>query len=196
MMKRMSCLAVGVLLAVATARAQGPAPQNVGLALSLQRAYAAIKMNLTEAASKMPEGDYTFKPSSMAEVRTFGQLFGHAANAQFGACAATKGVPNPNMGTNLEQKTTKAEFVKALADSFAFCDDAFSSLTEENGAQMMARGRGQMSRAAILSDLIAHSNEMYGAAGVYLRAKNIVPPSTEAEGARRGGGPGRGRGGQ
>jgi hypothetical protein len=114
------------------------------------------------------------------------------ANAQFNACAAAKGVPNPNMGTNNEQKTTKAEFVKALADSFAFCDDAFSGLTDQNRGQFMARGRGQMAREAILADLVAHSNEMYGYAAVYLRAKNVVPPSSDEQPAR-GGGAGGGR---
>ena len=67
----------------------------------------------------MPDADYASKPSTMPEVRTYGQLFGHVANAQYNRCSAVKGVPNPNMGTNLEQKTSKAEFVKALADSLA-----------------------------------------------------------------------------
>lgn len=54
----------------------------------------------------------------MPEVRTHGKLFGHVANAQFNECSAASGVPNPNMGVDNEQKTTKAEIVKALADSF------------------------------------------------------------------------------
>jgi hypothetical protein len=117
------------------------------------------------------------------------------ANAQFGQCAAAKGVPNPNMGVNNEQKT-RAEIVKALADSFAFCDDAFASLNDQNRDQFMARGRGQMAREAILVDLIAHSNEMYGYAAVHLRAKNVIPPTDEQPPQRgRGAGPG-GRGGQ
>jgi hypothetical protein len=186
---------LAVLLFASAAGAQGPAQQGpVSLSLSLQRSYAGIKDNLTLAADKLPEADYAFKPSSMPEVRTFGQLFGHVANAQFNACSAARGVPNPNMGINNEQKKTKAEIVKALADSFAHCDPAFASLTEENGAQPMTQGRGQMARSAILAGLIAHSNEMYGTAAVYLRAKNVVPPSTEGaqQQQQRGGGPGRG----
>jgi hypothetical protein len=167
----------------------------VALPQYLQTAYNNLKRNLTQAADKLPEADYAFKPSSMPEMRTFGALFGHVANAQFGACAAAKGVPNPNMGVNNEQKTTKAEFVKALADSFAFCDDAFSGLNDQNRGQMMARGRGQMAREAILADLVAHSNEMYGYAAVYLRAKNVVPPSSDEQPAR-GGGPAMGGGGR
>lgn len=192
-MRRVTCVMLCALLWASAASAQGPAQQGpVGLSLSLQRSYAALKNNLTLAADKLPEADYAFKPSSMPEVRTYGQLFGHVANAQFGACSAARGVPNPNMGINNEQKTAKAEIVKALADSFAHCDPAFASLTEENGVQMMARGRGQIARSAILADLIAHSNEMYGTAAVYLRAKNVVPPSTEGSQQPRGGGPGRG----
>jgi hypothetical protein len=162
----------------------------VALPQYLQNAYNNVKRNLTQAADKLPEADYSFKPSSMPEMRTFGALFGHVANAQFGACAAAKGVPNPNMGVNNEQKTTKAEITKALADSFAFCDDAFSGLNDQNRGQVVARGRGQMAREAVLADLIAHSNEMYGYAAVYLRAKNVVPPSSDEQPAR-GGGPGR-----
>ena len=180
-----------VVAAAALAEAQGPAQQGpVGMTQYLQNAYGNIKRNLTEAGNKLSDGDFAFKPTTMPEVRTFGQLFGHVANAQFGQCAAAKGVPNPNMGTNNEQKTTKAEIVKALAESFAFCDDAFSSLSDQNRGQIMARGRGQMARDAILADLIAHSNEMYGYAAVYLRAKNVVPPSTEEQPQRgRGAGP-------
>jgi uncharacterized damage-inducible protein DinB len=197
MMKQVIYAVWLVVGSIATAGAQGAAQQGpIAMTQYLQNAYGNIKRNLTEAAAKLTDADYGFKPSTMPEVRTFGQLFGHVANAQFGQCAAAKGVPNPNMGTNNEQKTTKAEIVKALADSFAFCDDAFSSLSEQNRGQIMARGRGQMAREAILADLIVHSNEMYGYAAVYLRARNVVPPSTDEQPQRgRGAGPA-GRGGQ
>lgn len=193
-MMRVVCVMFAVVLCARAASAQGPAPQGpVTLTMSLQRSYAAIKNNLTLAAEKLPEADYGFKPSTMAEVRTYGQLFGHVANAQFGTCAAARGVPNPNMGVNNEQKTARAEIVKALVDSFAFCDPAFAALTEVSGAEIIPQGRGLMARSAVLAGLIAHSNEMYGTAGVYMRVKNVVPPSTEGNQApQRGGGPGRG----
>jgi hypothetical protein len=171
----------------ATGGAQGT-PQSLSLAASLQRGYGNIKLNLTQEADKMPESDYNFKPGSMPEVRTYGQLFGHVANAQFGTCAVVKGVPNPNQGINNEQKATKAEIVKALADSFAFCDDAFSSLTDESAMQKVKQGQNEVTRAAALAGLISHSNEMYGTGAVYLRIKGIVPPSTERmQGRGRGG---------
>jgi hypothetical protein len=198
-MIRHAYFASGMLLAfAASASAQAPAAAPVTLSVSIQRAYAAIKTNLTQAADKMPDADYTFKPSTMPEVRTYGQLIAHVATAQFGTCAAVKGVPNPNQGKNLETDLkTKAEFVKALADSFALCDDAYASLTEANANEPITQGRGQIARAAALANNITHSNEMYGTAGVYLRAKNIVPPSTENAPPRGGMGaaPGGARGG-
>lgn len=199
-MQRALILGFGFLIDAASPAIAQPASagQVVTVAVSIQRGYAAIKTNLTQAAAKMSEADYGFKPSSMPEVRTFGQLFAHVANAQFGSCAAAKGVANPNQGKNLENELmTKAEFGKALADSFAFCDDAYAALTDGNANEPVTQGRGQIARAALLANNVTHNNEMYGTCAVYLRAKNIVPPSTENQPMGRGGaGGGRGRGGQ
>lgn len=177
-MKRLSCFLFGVLLA-SSAAAQPPAPGPVGLAQGLQNSYNGLKRNVTESAEKMPDADYNSKPSTMPEVRTFGQLWGHLAQSQFGQCSAAAGVPNPSQGKQLEQELkTKAEFVKALADSFAICDKAFAALTDQNATELIMQG-GQIARGALMTNVIAHGNEMYGVSGVYLRAKNIVPPSTE-----------------
>lgn len=191
-MKRvMCCLVSGLVLAVAavSARQMPAAGQKIGPAVSLQRGYAGVKANLTGNAEKMPEADYNFKPGPMPEVRAFGALFMHVANAQYGACAAVKGVANPNQGNDLEKtKTTKADVVKALADSFAFCDDAFSSTTDANASEYIKQGRNEMTRSAALFGLIAHDNEMFGTSNVYLRSKGIVPASTERmQGRGRGG---------
>jgi hypothetical protein len=168
----------------------GQGGQKVGLATSLQRGYANIKMNLTQEAEKMPEADYTFKPGSTPDVRPFGQVIAHAAQAQFGQCSGVNGVPNPMQGKNLEQELkTKVEIVKALADSFALCDTAFASTTEENAVQFVKQGQNEVTRAAALYGVLVHGNELYGTGAVYLRSKNIVPPSTE----RMQGGRGRGQ---
>jgi hypothetical protein len=165
------------LAAPAYAQAPAAAPQTISLATGLQNSYNNIKRNLTEMADKMAPADYTFMPTK--DVRTFGQLMGHAANAQFGACAAARGVANPNQGNDNEKKATKAESVKALADSFAFCDDAFKMLTDANAVEMVKQGQNSVARAAVLANLIAHSNEVYGTGISYLRMKGLIPPSTE-----------------
>ena len=180
-MKQFLMVAAGVLLAANSAIAQPPpAGQKLGLAASLQRSYNGLKLNLTEEAAKMPEADYNFKPGPAPELRTFGMLFGHTANSQFGSCAAALGQPNPNQGHNLETELkTKAEFTKALADSFALCDKAFAALTDQNALEMVKQGQSEIARGGLLSNVVSHGNEMYGTGAVYLRAKGLVPPSTE-----------------
>jgi|SoiMetStandDraft_2_1073263.scaffolds.fasta_scaffold367932_1 uncharacterized damage-inducible protein DinB len=188
-MKRVTCLlsAIVVIILAITTFAQPPGGgqggQKIGLATSLQRGYNAFKTNFTQAAAKMPDADYTFKPGSTPEARTYTQVIAHIAQAQFGQCSGMKGVPNPMQGKNLEQELkTKAEVAKALADSFALCDDLFSQVTDANATDMVKAGMNEVTRAAALYGVIVHGNEMYGTAAVYLRSKNIVPPSTENAG--------------
>ena len=180
-MKRVMSVIAACGLGAATLVAQGGMQgQKVGLATSLQRGYAGFKTNFTQAAEKMPEADYTFKPGSTPEARTFAQVIDHIAQAQFGQCSALTGKPNPMQGKQLEQELkTKAEVTKALADSFALCDSLFSEVTDANATESVKMGMNEVTRVAALYGIIVHGNEMYGTAAVYLRSKNIVPPSTE-----------------
>ena len=51
------------------------------------------------AAEQMPEADYGFKPTE--EVRSFGEMIGHVAGANFNFCANALGVENPTSGRNI-----------------------------------------------------------------------------------------------
>ena len=181
-MKRVLYFASATVLLVASTvySQQPPAGQKIGLATSLQRGYAGIKTNFTAAAEKMPEADYSFKPGSTPEARTYAQVILHIAQSQFGQCSGLTGVPNPMQGKNLEQELrTKAEVTKALAESYALCDKAFEGVTDANAIEMVKAGPNEVTRAASLYGVIVHGNEMAGTAYVYLRSKNIVPPPTE-----------------
>jgi uncharacterized damage-inducible protein DinB len=192
-MTRVLTMAMAMVLSAGAAWAQPPgAGQALTLTANLNRAYGALKANFTEMGDKMSDADYAFKPGPAAELRNFGQLLGHLANAQYGSCAIMVGQPNPNQGHNLETELkTKAEFIKAMNDSFALCDKAFAALSEQNKDEMVTQGPGQISRGALLANVIIHGNEMYGTASVYLRAKGLVPPSTERAQRGRGAAPGR-----
>ena len=198
-MNRLLTVFSGIVLAASAAAAQPP-QGPVGTAQGLQRSYAQTKNNITLSAEKMPEADYFFKPTP--DIRGYGQLWAHVADAQFGQCSGAKGVPNPRQGQpSFEALTTKAEIVKAVADSFAFCDDVFSSLTDASAAEMISNGRGgQQSRVVALLGVLGHDSEMYGIGTVYLRLKGQIPPSTElfmrGRGAAGGGPRGDGRGRQ
>lgn len=185
-MKRVFSVIAACGLGAATLVAQGGAMQQgqkVGIATSLQRGYQGFKNNFSQAAEKMPEADYSFKPGSTPEARTFAQVIDHISQAQFGQCSALSGKPNPMQGKQLEQELkTKAEVTKALADSFALCDSLFTAVTDANATESVKMGMNEVTRAAALYGILVHGNEMYGTAAVYLRSKNIVPPSTENAG--------------
>jgi DinB family protein len=193
-MKRMVCVVAGLVVFAVGAAAQAPAAgQKVGLATSMQNAYATLKGNLKQAAEKMPEANYGFKPAPDPDLRTFGQWIGHQTDNQFLNCATLKGVPNPSPAQSNEKKTTKTELVKALADAFVFCDGALSSLTDQNALQLIKQGDGETARGGVASALLSHGLESYGIVVVYMRAKGVAPPAA-APAVGRGGAAGGRRG--
>jgi len=172
---------VAVMIGVSSpaAVAQEPsARQRIGLVQYLQASYAGIKRDLVAAAEKMPDAGYGFKPSQMDAARTYGAVIAHAADGMFAACARAKGVANPV--PDVEKKlVNKIEIVKALVQSIALCDDAFSALTDRSAEEYVRQGPVEIPRGAVLIGVLAHNAEMYGISTVYLRARNLVPPGSE-----------------
>ena len=138
--------------------------------------YTGIKNNLTAMADKMPEEDYGFKETS--DIRTFGQLVAHVADVQAAACSVASGAQKR---VGAASKTTKADLVAALKASFDICDAAWDGLGEGAGDQV-SFGPVKGSKLSVLEFNTVHSNEEYGYMSVYLRLKNIVPPSTAGRG--------------
>ena len=171
-MNRKFALAITVTAAGVMA-VQAQAPPSI--AASAKAAYGRIKTNFIKAAEKMPEENYGFKPVDALE--TFGQRVAHIADPQLGTCTGLTG--ERKTGT-ARQKTAKADLVAALKESFDACDKAFDALTDANALEPIGGGRGgPQPRIATLYGMIVHANEVYGAMGVYMRLKGIVPPSSE-----------------
>jgi uncharacterized damage-inducible protein DinB len=85
-----------------------------------------------------------------------------------------------NPGLKIEQtKTTKAELVAALKDAFAYCDKAYDGMTDAAAPQTVKLFGGDTPKLGVLTFNLAHSVEHYGNLVIYLRLKNIVPPSSE-----------------
>ena len=193
-MKPVTCIVAGLMVVAMCSVAQAQsAGQKVGLATGLQNAYGTLKGNLTQAAEKMPEANYGFKPAPDPDLRTYGQWIGHQADNQFTNCATIKSVANPSPPQSNEKKATKAELVKALAAAFAFCDGAISALTDQSALQMVKQGEGETARGGVVSALLSHGLESYGIVVVYMRAKGVAPPAA-APAAGRGGAAGGRRG--
>jgi uncharacterized damage-inducible protein DinB len=131
------------------------------------------KGNLQKLADAMPEENYAYKPTP--DIRSFGELIAHIADAQGLFCSMAAGKPRPE---SVAKKTTKADLTAAMKASIALCDAAFETITEANAAESVGQGRNQRSRLATLEYNTVHSSEEYGYTAVYLRLKGIVPPST------------------
>jgi uncharacterized damage-inducible protein DinB len=139
--------------------------------------FTTIKTSITRTAEKVGEDLYAFKPTP--EVRSLGQLIGHIADGNNGICGMASGL-KPTGATGVEKsKTTKADLQKALADSFAFCEQAIASMDEKKAAETVKAFGSMQPRLMVLAFNNSHLNEHYGNLVTYMRLKGIVPPSSE-----------------
>jgi uncharacterized damage-inducible protein DinB len=155
------------------AAAQTPANP---LSTSTKGLYNMAKGNVIRAAEKMPEENYAFKPTP--EIRSFAQLVGHVADANGMFCSAVLGAPSPVQGAE-KSKTTKADLVVALKESFEFCDKAYNAMTDADGATNVKFFGSERPKLGVLDFNVVHDYEHYGNMVTYLRLKGIVPPSSE-----------------
>ena len=139
-------------------------------------AYTRVKGIVVRSADKMPEENYSFKP--VDTVRSYGQIVGHLADAQYLFCSLALGEKNP--GLDIEHtKTSKADLVAALNTAFAYCDKAYDSMTDASAAQTIKLFGNDAPRMSALIVNNMHNMEHYGNLVTYMRMKGIVPPSSE-----------------
>ncbi len=135
-----------------------------------------VKDIVIRAAEKMPEESYAFKPTP--EVRSFGQLVGHVADANFMFAAMALGEKREPHDIE-KTKTSKADLVAALKESFAACDKVFGETDAQLAAATKLFGH-ETNRFGVVGLLIGHDYEHYGNMVTYMRMKGLVPPSSEA----------------
>jgi len=180
-------LALAVVLTIPSVLAAQTSDGGVAAALSPSTAasvtnmHMTIRRNLIEAAEAMPAADFAFKPTP--QVRSFAELIGHVATANYLFCSVAKGEPMPTKDNFEKTATDKAGAVKALGAALTYCDAAYKETTDanaNNAVKLPAIGAsgGQSTRALVLMFNTTHNNEHYGNVVLYLRLKNIVPPST------------------
>lgn len=153
--------------------AQGPDQKTVsGSTLAL---YQLASGNVMKAAEAMPEANYSFKPADT--VRSFGEMVGHVADAQYFFCASAKGEKKASPG--VEKMKSKAEIVAGLKEAIAYCETAYGMLTDSNAGDAVAFGRGERARIGVLNFNTVHTYEHYGNIVTYMRIKGLVPPSSQ-----------------
>ena len=147
------------------------------LSTEAKQAYTSVKNDILKSAEKMPEENYGFKPAP--RVRTFGQILGHVAEEQYFFCGSVRG---EQKAADIEKaKTSKADLLAALHDSFAYCDAVYDGLTDATVVQMIKVGESRRTRLTMIWGNTVHDNSHYGNLVTYLRIKGLVPPSTEGQ---------------
>jgi uncharacterized damage-inducible protein DinB len=173
-MRVLKCVAVAVFAYSVAVNGQGAAISD-----GIRSGWNTAKRNMVGSAKVMPESKYNFKP--VDSVRSFGQILAHVAGANYEFCAGAKGEKTPFSEDHFEKTaTTPAAIVRALQDSIAYCDAAYTGLTDASAAQVIDGpfGGGKQARATVLMGNTNHNNEHYGNLVTYLRINGLVPPSS------------------
>lgn len=155
------------------------APAAANAAVSTVRAlWEPMVGYITAAAEELPESTYAYRPTP--EVRSFGQLVGHVAGAQYLICAAALGDPPRNEDDIEKTRKTKSELVAALKASTQYCTRAYGQT--DKAAQQKTKLFGQeRTRLYALGLNATHDAEHYGNVVTYLRLRGIVPPSSRRQ---------------
>jgi uncharacterized damage-inducible protein DinB len=131
---------------------------------------------IERAAEKMPEEQFAFKPDPA--VRSFGQILGHVADANYTFCSGILGESSPVPDVE-KTKTTKAELTAALRNAFAYCGRAYDALTDASVNETIKAYGQERNKLGVLWFNASHNLEHYGNLVAYMRMKGIVPPSSE-----------------
>jgi uncharacterized damage-inducible protein DinB len=165
-----------VVGAQASSSMSSAAPGANPAVTALRTNWQGVTENIVKAAEQMPEADYAFRP--IATVRSFGQLVGHVAGAQFSMCAAALG-EKPRGEDDIEKSaTTKTALVAALREATAYCARAYAQGDAAAAAVTTLYGE-QVPRFNALALNAVHNGEHYGNIVTYLRVKGMVPPSSQ-----------------
>ena len=124
----------------------------------------------------MPESKYGYKPTP--EVRSFGELIGHVAGSQLMFCAIALGEKAPAEDAVEKAATSKADLVKALDASNAYCARAYAQSDAAVSQSVSLFGSTQTRLYTLLINA-THDNEHYGNIVTYMRLNGMVPPSSQ-----------------
>lgn len=171
-------LAFAAFLA-APAGAQSPEAQSAAgdpVMTSTRPHQARVQDYLTRSAEQTSEEQYAFRATS--EVRSFGEMLAHVADAQFYFCSVALGESSPAPADIEETHTTKASIMEVLQRSFEYCDRAYGMSDDEATRAVESGGRTRIPLSQLILN-IGHNNEHYGNLVTYMRMQGVVPPSSQ-----------------
>jgi uncharacterized damage-inducible protein DinB len=160
--------------------AHSAAAQPASLRDGAVQDWTRLKDTMMKIADAMPEAKFGFRATP--PERTFGEQILHVAEAnvvQMGRFESKATPPTINM-----KATSKAEILKALADSFDFGTAALNEQTDQSMVATAATTRydrfmGPSTKARVVYYVIGHTWDIYGQMVVYVRLNGITPPASQ-----------------
>lgn len=169
--------AIAFSLCTVIATAAHAQTTDSGYTATVTRSWQRVSRLVVASAEAMPDAGYAFKPTP--DVRSFGELIGHLAEEHYMICAGAKGEKNPKDGTAFEKLPAKADLIKAINESIAYCNAVYAAAKDEaRTTQPSAPNRRDTPFSSMLLN-VTHDSEHYGNIVTYLRLKGIVPPSSQ-----------------
>ncbi len=169
-MKTRTLWAVAPLVLVVLSPAlAAPAPSSA--AGEYAKHFAALSGLSVAVARAMPPDQYGFRPHP--ESMDFGQLMSHIAATNYQFCAGLEDTQTPA----LPSPKDKDGVVKFLSDSFAYCTEVISRLTDAQLNVSHDSPDGHLPGREVLLAMYVHVAHHRGQAEIYLRDKGIKPPS-------------------
>jgi uncharacterized damage-inducible protein DinB len=176
-MSRAVNAALALLLAAAPAAAQMDHGGHHDGSPSLEGVrglHETVRGYLLASAEQASPELWDYRPTE--EVRSFGEIVGHVANAGYAFCAAAMGT-SPPPRENAEELGSQAEVVEALRGSFDYCEDAYRMDPERADEPVTLFGQ-EHTRLSALAFNMGHNYEHYGNLVTYMRINGMVPPSS------------------
>lgn len=127
-------------------------------------------------AERMPAGLYDFKPN--ASEMTFGEQLVHIASVHYYWLSRLTGTKNPFVKP---VQTDKESVIRVVAASFDYVMDTIPKITQEQLDKTVTvegwPSRSEVNGRGILLNLLIHTAHHRAQCEVYMRVKNIAPPS-------------------
>jgi hypothetical protein len=162
-----------------TPAAQNSAPVKDPVATALRTLLPRSRNNILGAITAMPADKFNYKPTP--DQMTFAHLVVHIVESNNSTCAKAASIDPPKV-EELKETDNKDKLLAAATASFDFCGEALGKMDDSKlGDTVTLFGGRQFPRAMAALGLASGWADHYGAAAMYLRLNNILPPSAQAK---------------
>ena len=167
---------VAVLLPAALAAQQAPMASTNPTVDAAKMTGGRAAKNIMAAADLVPAYKLGYKPTD-AQM-TYGQIWAHLVEANYGICGAIAGAKPPAMA-ELKGTESKDVLVAALKGSFTFCDDALAKAQTLPMGDQVDLGFMKGTRAFALFVYVADLADHYSQVANYMRLNGMLPPTAQ-----------------